>query len=323
MTPSTTARLRLRRPAAALILAGAALWAGPSAGQDTGTMLNRLNRLENEVDALNRQVYRGAAPPAASGSTSPGLSGNLAADFEVRLQRLESEIANLTGRTEEAQFGVTQLRQRLERMQEDLDVRLQELDQRLSAGGAAAASAATASGQAAAGPAPGAQTSSAQQGRAPAAAAPPAPAPQPRPQQGGPAQPEGQLPAGGAQEQYDRAFALLRGADYAKAEQALSQFIKSYPNHSLTPNAQYWLAETYYARNRYREAAVAYGEAYQKAPKGPKAADNLLKLGMSLAALNRRDDACVAFSQIGKEFPDAPATVKRRADQERGRLDCR
>lgn len=279
-------------------------------------MLNRLNRLENEVDALNRQVYRGAAPPAASGAVSPGLSGNLAADFEVRLQRLESEIANLTGRTEEAQFGVTQLRQRLDRMQEDLDVRLQELEQRLSAGDAASP-AATASGQA-----PGAQTPSAQQGRA-AAATPPAAAPQPRPQQGGAAQPEGQLPAGGAQEQYDRAFALLRGADYAKAEQALSQFIKSHPNHSLTPNAQYWLAETYYARNRYREAAVAYGEAYQKAPKGPKASDNLLKLGMSLAALNRRDDACVAFAQIGKEFPDAPATVKRRADQERGRLDCR
>jgi tol-pal system protein YbgF len=280
-------------------------------------MLNRLNRLENEVDSLSRQVYRGGVPPASPGTAGPGIGGgNLAADFEVRLQRLEREIANLTGRAEEAQFGVTQVRQRLEKMEQDMELRLQELDERLAAAPAA--------------PQGGAQASGAQAPAAPsrpqpgAANTPPAPAPRPGNQQAAsppPAQP--QLPAGNAQEQYDRAFALLRGADYDRAEQALSQFIRSHPNHSLTPNAQYWLAETYYARNRYREAAVAYGEAYQKAPKGPKASDNLLKLGMSLGALNRKDDACLAFAQLNKEFPDAPATVKRRAEQERTRIGCR
>ncbi|WP_207476706.1 tol-pal system protein YbgF [Arenibaculum pallidiluteum] len=307
MIPASRSIHRHRRLAAVLLFGAAMAATLPAAAQDMGTLLNRLNRLENEVDTLNRQVYRGSPPPASAAAPAPGGSltpGNLAADFEVRLSRLEREIATLTGRNEELQYGLTQTRQRLEKMQEDLEIRLQELDQKL-----AGAPAGSPSAQPAAGAAPAARPP--QQA---AAQAPAAPAGRPDAQ--------AQLPAGNAQEQYDRAFQMLRSADYAKAEQAFAQFVKANPNHSLTPNAQYWLAETYYARNQFRQAAEAYGEGYQKAPKGPKAPDNLLKLGLSLSALGRKDDACLAFAQLGKAFPDAPATIKRRADQERGRLNC-
>ena len=127
---------------------------------------------------------------------------------------------------------------------------------------------------------------------------------------------------GAVQEQYDYAFGLLRQNEYDKAEQALSSFIKQHGDSPLAGNAQYWLGETYYARGKYKEAAVAFAEGVQKFPKSGKGPDNLLKLGMSLAQLNQVRDACVALGQLGTQYPDAAGTVKTRAQQERARLKC-
>ncbi|UEM05542.1 tol-pal system protein YbgF [Skermanella rosea] len=289
-----------------LMLTGLMLWSGPASAQADINIQNRLNRLENEIQTLNRQVYRGGTAPAGSSAAPvPGGAGvppSLAADFEVRLSRLESELQTLTGKYEEATFGITQARERLDKLASDLDYRLSEIESKLNAEPAdpqAAAPAAKAQSQ--------------------TAAAPPKPAPQ-QPQQQVTA--AARLPAGSAQEQYNYAFGLLRAADYANAEAALGQFVKNHPDSPLTGNAQYWLAETYYVRGKYSDAAVAFAEGYQKYPKGSKAADNLLKLGMSLGQLNQKKEACVTFQQLNSEFPDAPATIKRRADQERGRLNC-
>ena len=127
---------------------------------------------------------------------------------------------------------------------------------------------------------------------------------------------------GNVQEQYDEAFGLLRKADYDQAERALGKFVSQHRDSPLAGNAQYWLGETYYVRGKYAEAAVAFAEGFQKYPKNPKAADNLLKLGMSLASLKQKDDACKTFGQLATQFPTAAASLKRRADEERGKLRC-
>lgn len=301
---------RSARRLCAVLLAGCAFALAapvPASAQDVQILLNRLNRLENEVQTLNQQVYRGGGGQAVQGGAAgsgAGLPSNVAADFEIRLTRLERELQVLTGRYEEATYGVAQMRERLDRLQSDLDYRLTEIESKLSAGDTAAAQ-------------PSGET------RRPSAQAQPAPS-------GGAARSEapqqqaaaGTLPGGSAQQQYDYAFGLLRDADYPRAEAALQQFLAAHPDHALAPNAQYWLAETYYVRQKYKESAVAFAEGYQKAPKGAKAPDNLLKLGMSLAALNQREDACLTLTQLGREFPDASAAIKRRSDQERSRLGC-
>src|SRR5206468_11919661 len=96
------------------------------------------------------------------------------------------------------------------------------------------------------------------------------------------------LPSGSASDQYNFAFGLLKQFDYSAAEEALKNFIRRYPDDPLTGSAQYWLGETYYARSNYAEAATAFAEGYKRYPKGSKAADNLLKLGMSLARANQK-----------------------------------
>lgn len=286
------------------LLAGAMLWSGPAAAQADVNMQSRLNRLENDIQTLNRQVFRGGpVPQGGSGASGGGIPSSLAADFEIRLSRLEGELQTLTGKYEETVFGITQARERLDKLSSDLEYRLTEIEGKLNA--------APAESQSAAPPA---------KGRNETAAATPPKAPAQSAQQQATA--AAKLPAGSAQEQYDYAFGLLRAADYANAEVALGTFIKSHPDNSLTSNAHYWLGETYYVRGKYGDAAAAFAEGYQKFPKSSKAADNLLKLGMSLGQLNQKKEACLSFTELGNKFPDASAAIKRRADQERGRLNC-
>src|SRR5215469_5309392 len=82
------------------------------------TFQDRLDRLERDLSMLQRQVYRGASPSAAA----PG--SNAAVDVEIRMDRLEAQMRELTGRIEEAMNGVEQLRGRLEQINSDIDVRL-------------------------------------------------------------------------------------------------------------------------------------------------------------------------------------------------------
>lgn len=126
-----------------------------------------------------------------------------------------------------------------------------------------------------------------------------------------------------AMQQYNMAFGLLRQARYADAEAALSQFIAQHPENDLTGNAYYWLGETHYVQKNYDKAAVQFLEGYQKFPSGSKAADNLLKLAFSLSNLGKAKESCATFSKLAKEFPDAPKSIRQRADAEYSRLQCK
>ena len=90
----------------------------------------------------------------------------------------------------------------------------------------------------------------------------------------------------------------------------------------MASNAQYWLGETFYARGKYMEAASAFADGYKRYPKGAKAVDELLKLGMSLARANQKPNACVALAQLDRDFPNPGASIKERAAAEKKRLGC-
>jgi tol-pal system protein YbgF len=131
-----------------------------------------------------------------------------------------------------------------------------------------------------------------------------------------------ELPDGSPAEQYEHAFGLLRQADYGEAERALAAFLAAHPEHELAGNAKYWLGETYYVRGDYSQAAVTFAEGFQNYGDSTKAPDNLLKLGMSLARLDRDADACGIFAELRNRFPDAPNNILQRAQRERDRLGC-
>ncbi len=48
----------------------------------------------------------------------------------------------------------------------------------------------------------------------------------------------------------------------------------------------------------------------------------LLKLGMSLAALDNRDTACATLREVGKRYPSASKPVATKVASELKRLSC-
>ncbi|MCB1484642.1 MAG: tol-pal system protein YbgF [Hyphomicrobiaceae bacterium] len=128
--------------------------------------------------------------------------------------------------------------------------------------------------------------------------------------------------AGDPRQAYETAYGYLLQRDYGAAEAAFGDFLKKFPSDSLAGNAQYWLGETYFVRGQYKSAASAFLQGYQTYAKSAKAPDSLLKLAMSLDRLGQKDAACASYSELNSKFPDAPQSVKARAQAERQRVGC-
>ena len=123
-------------------------------------------------------------------------------------------------------------------------------------------------------------------------------------------------------EAYDNAYNLLMKAKYPEAEQAFLSFLETYPKSSWAGNANYWLGETYYVRAQYEVAAGIFSDGLTKYKDNTKAPDNLLKLGLTMANLGKKDEACGFFKLMPEQFPKAAATLKERAKQEAKKLSC-
>jgi tol-pal system protein YbgF len=216
----------------------------------------------------------------------PAVAGAQRVDpvyIEDRLNQLQQQITMLTGQIEQLQYRNQQLQQQLEKMQADYEFRLDQAEK--GRGGAARPG----GGQAA------------------------APAPTP---------PAGAA-GGNADQMYNDAMKKLQDGDNAGAERGFRAFLQSHPRHALAGNAQYWLGESYYARKDYQNAMTAFAEGYKNYKASAKGPDNLLKLGITLAVLGRKSDACQVFAKFNQDYPRATDLQKRRVDQERHKNGCK
>lgn len=114
--------------------------------------------------------------------------------------------------------------------------------------------------------------------------------------------------------------ALLQ-LQYADAEAGFKDFISKYPDHNLAGSAEFKLGETYWAEQDFTSSAKAYLDSYKKYPKGRRAPDSLLKLGLSLARLGQKDQACATIGSVDTEYPSA-VEIKKRAQAEFKREGC-
>ncbi len=318
--------------------------AGAARADEVDDLREELEQLKQQVLYLQNQI------PGAGAGMSAGGGGNLAAQQQLQATQFQQQLTALTGQIERVELKVNDVAAQLERMQKDTEYRLGVLE----GGGAMGAGVAMGAD---AGTAP---IDTAQQpvGQQPAAQQP-APTPQgaASPPAGGqpgvlgtlsasqaanlPQAPAGAaeeaanraaqqtvmpagvvLPGATPREQYEYATNLIQRGAYDQAEIALKSFIQQHPKDELTGNAQYWLGETYYVRNDFKTAAVAFAEGYQKFPDSQKAPDNLLKLAMALGQQGQKENACVALRQLEKRYPDASANVKDRAVRAKKNYSC-
>ncbi|MBL8702367.1 MAG: tol-pal system protein YbgF [Alphaproteobacteria bacterium] len=318
------------RLAAIVVAASAFVIALPAVAQDTRALMERIERLQRDVDVLQRRVASGGAgggtgvptlaSPTPLGTPSEGFVGQT----EQRFSAVESTNREQTGRIEELQFKLRQIEGKLDRLIGDIELRFQQIER----GGAAGAPAAPRADGSPPPPPPASGTNANQRLTIVPSGTSAQALDQQRQQQAAatPRQPV-QLPQGSPEAQYEFAYGLLlqaqRGrADFAPAAEAMQAFVAQNSSHRLAGNAQYWLGETHYVRKDWQNAALAFGEGLKKYPNAEKAPDNLLKLGMSLAQLNRKPDACAALGELDKRYPNAAAPVKQTGQRERQRIGC-
>lgn len=262
-------------------------------GQDAETraLVERLERLERDLQTMSRAVYRGDAPPAGAGTAPAGSTAGSLADAEVRMSRIEREMRALTGRIEELQFGIDSIGRRLDKLIADVDFRLTQIEQAGPTTGGASTAGDAAQTAAVAG------ATGAAAGDAAVADA-------------------RLLPEGTAMEQYNFSLSLLRKLDFDGAEQAFNEFLEQHPDDKLAGNALYWLGETHYSRGQLDEAARIFLDGYRRFPDGNKAPDILLKLAITLRKMEQTEEACATLGELGKKFPDMSPPLRNRMQRE-------
>ena len=130
------------------------------------------------------------------------------------------------------------------------------------------------------------------------------------------------LPKASVAERYKFAMNIMKSGDFEKAEIAFKEFVDAHTKHELAGSAQFWYGETFYIRQLYEDAAVAFLDGYQKYPNSPKAPENLLKLGVTLAELGETEQGCKMIANLKKAYPKTDASILQKSSYEKKRFNC-
>ncbi len=275
------------------------------AQSDNSAAMQRIDRLDHDLQIIQRQLARGEVTPGSGGD------GTGSAQLEVRLSAIEDELRNMRGKAEENDFQIKRLSDNMDKMQRDVDMRFSDLNNKPAAAPAADTKA----------------TAPATDTKAVAAAKTAMDDEKSSLDKETPADSAAKTADTGSfatpREHYNYAFHLLNETKYKEAAESFEDFTKKYPKDALIGNAYYWQGETYYIRRDYVNAADMFRQGFEAMPDGPKAADNLLKLAMSLNALKRDKEACVVLEQISTKFVKSSKNVADRAVSEQKRIGCK
>jgi tol-pal system protein YbgF len=297
--------------------------------------------------------HRQAPPPADIPGGAPGEPDD-AGGLVVRINRLEEELRQAYGRIEELQNAQHRLEAQMQKFRQDVEFRFGDR----SGGGppdSDVAEAPLAPEQPAVAPrprrsdafdpnadpnAPGAprplgttppSTPLVRESQPPLAREQPAPGAPLKLGKGPPpaSQPSGPTVVGSGvamldqpREQYNAALQAFQAGQYPEAETGFKAFLAANPAHRLSPDAIFYIGETYLQRSRPREAAEQFLKVTTDYSKSPRAPESMVRLGQTLAALGNSEQACATLGEFGKRYPTASASVKKLAEHESTKDHC-
>ena len=258
-----------------VLMAGVAL---PAAAQQSDRVDRRVDRLEQEMRAVQRRVFPGANVPIVGpeidervqAPEQQGVAGGTAvSDLTARVDALESQLAQLTGQVEQNGNRVRQLETAFATLRESTGSRLDALEK-------------------------------------PTAAEPQAEAGEPAPartsQRSGPSAPAVEASAvvlgSDAEAAYNAGFRLWEQKKYKEAQQLLEGVSKKWPEHRFASWAANLAGRAYLDDGNPTAAARVLFANYDGNPKGERAADSLFFLGQALVALKKPAEACKAYEEL-------------------------
>ena len=245
--------------------------AAPAYAQQRMSTSDRLAALEQQLSAMR--------------------SGNM--DLLNQVGELKTEVQSLRSQIEELQQQLDQQKQAGKNQYLDLDSRIERLENAVPTPASSAAPAAAVPPAAAGGKPTATATAS-------------APALQDTPPRvhGDP------LTLGKSEEErsaYNGAFDALKGGRYVDAARLFQAFLEAHPNGTYTPNALYWLGESYYVTQNYALAQEQFQALLDRYPTHDKAAGALLKVGLSQQGLRQLDAAEATYNKVLGKYPGTEA----------------
>jgi tol-pal system protein YbgF len=244
------------------------------------------------------------APPVNPVVAAP--TSNAVYELMARLDKLQAEVQQLTGKVEEQGNQIAELKRTQTTMYSDFDERLQSAEK-----GGASTPATQPSTEAAP------ETNTAPEPTVADVPTPPAvPVEQPEiavatptvkpPVTPAPKPPEVQA-SGSEKQAYQQAYASLRSG---KTDQSIEQFksyLSQYPTGGYADVANYWLGEAYRVKLDNDSARQAFNTVLEKYPNSSKVADALLKLGYIEADQKNTAKAREYLTRVTTEFANTPA----------------
>ena len=251
-------------------------------------------------------------PPVIDNSSYPSSipavnanapSSNAVYELIGRLDKLQAEIQQLTGKVEEQGNQIAELKKHQTSAYSDLDERLQSIEK--------SGSPRPSSEPVAENPAVPTNITVLESPKPPtlpvesdiAVSTPSAPIPVTKPVA---KQPEVQA-SGSEKQAYQQAYSSLRTG---KTDQSIEQFkayLSQYPTGGYVDVAYYWLGEAYRVKPDLTAAQQSYNTVLEKYPNSTKVAESLLKLGYIEVDQKNTDKAREYLNRVVSEYANTPA----------------
>lgn len=236
---------------------------GGSEGGATAPASDRVAALEEKVAQLEEASrFQGGGESSGSGDGSQLFS------LYQDIQSLRQDVRELRGQIEELQHQARQREQRQRDLYQDLDSRLQALEQEAGLGAAGGAGGESGGGAGAAS------------------------------DDGNPEE---------AEKAYLAAFEKLKNGKQKEAVADLEAFVEAYPRSEYTDNGWYWLGQAHYVDRSYDKALNAFRRVLKDFPDSPKAADAAYKVGVVQDEQGDYDAARKTLREVIEKYPESDA----------------
>lgn len=248
----------------------------------------RLDRLERQVQQMQRQVFPKGRPADTAGfADDPAATQSSVLSLDQRLDALEKQMADLVRAAEDSGNRLRSIESGMNQLKSAEDQRIAALEEKVAQAQAAPPLAAP-EVQPSVGPTPG-------KSRGPATKSPTKTALE-APSTGGVA---AELAASDpGEDAYTQGFHEWESGQYDQAVNTLKAFVAAYPKHRRLSYANNLIGRALLDKGDARAAATALLANYRTNPGGERAQDSLYYLGQALLKLGQPGQACKAYSEL-------------------------
>jgi len=263
--------------------------------QQQPTPEQRLDRLERQVQQMQRQVFPKGRPADTAGfADDPAATQSSVMTLDQRLDALEKQMADLVRASEDNGNRLRTVEGGLNQLKADEDQRISTLEQRMAE--AAAAPPTTQPVETPPQPAPTTSKSKAPATKPPVKKT----ADVSTAGQGGPATTTADAApvSDPGEDAYSQGFHQWEAGQYDQAISTLKAFTQTYPNHPRISYANNLIGRALLDKGDARGAAQALLSNYRTNPSGALAQDSLYYLGQALMKLGQPGQACKAYAEL-------------------------